>query len=183
MGKEKKVLPADLARTANRQINLSYILAGCLGKSLEDANDYLIRSNSYLKHANKLLLSDIIRSNKKLIYLIDKLKEQAIYASKEPENKRLYDDSVVKYYSLFMRFVQVAGADEYFGIRSYVLISILNEFIPHIDFPNLDNVEIKAWSELYIQVVEGKWPSELVEKLMPKFSKDEIEAAKAECKI
>ena len=57
--------------TANRSINIAYIIASCLQQSCEDMNDYLKKVYLDLKFDNRRQLNTVLDLSKKLIKAID----------------------------------------------------------------------------------------------------------------
>ena len=98
--------------TANRSINIAYIIASCFQNACEDMIEYLKKINSDLKFDNKHQVNIILDLSNKLIKAIDKLEKMSILNCDE-DSIYAHDRAKDHYYAILLRSIQIIGADMY----------------------------------------------------------------------
>jgi len=122
----------DEVSIANRYVNLTYLLAGCLQNSCNTMNSKLIKVGQGLKQNNKHLLKLVIDTSHRLQSLIEQLAKISILTC-DDETQYTHEDAVSKYYALMMNMVSIVGSDKYSELRAYYLYNYLEKVFEHQD--------------------------------------------------
>lgn len=138
----------------NRQINLTYIIAGCLLHSFDDMQEYLRRSASELNHENKQILNEMIKLCTRYEYLCERLRRVSITTLSE-QNMVYHNDAIDKYYSLLMTMVTRIGSDDDSELRAYALMKEISKYPSKLHFPKKETLIDKvAWGDMLRRVEE-----------------------------
>lgn len=130
---------------ANRQINLTYIIAGCLAHAFDDMQDYLRRSASELNHENKHCILEMIKLCSRYNYLYERLRRISV-TNLDDQLMFYHNDAIDKYYSLLITLVTRIGTDDKSDLRGYALMNEISKFPERLTFPNKEKLVDKlAW--------------------------------------
>lgn len=127
---------------ANRYLNLTYIIAGCLQNSCSNMDKYLTRVGQCLRYDNKHLLKSVISTSHRLQSIIGQLEKISILTC-DDDTIYAHDDAVHKYYAILMKVVSIVGSDRFSELRAYHLYNFLDKvFEKQLDFKNeiLDSI-------------------------------------------
>lgn len=141
--------------TANRSINIAYILASCFQNACEDMIEYLKKINSDLKFDNKHQVNIILDLSNKLIKAIDKLEKMSILNCDE-DSIYAHDCAKDHYYAILLRSIQIMGADRYSEVRALYIYNYLKQFKDYVDMPKMRLREDMAFYGVRRRIAEGK---------------------------
>ena len=141
--------------TANRSINIAYILAGCLQQSCEDMRQYLTKIKSDLKFDNKRQVNLILDLSNKLIKAVDKLEHMSILKCDE-DSVYAHDCARDHYYAIPLRSIQIMGADSYSEVRALYIYNYLKQFKDYVEMPNMRLREDMAFYGVRRRLAEGE---------------------------
>lgn len=141
--------------TANRSINIAYILAACLAQACEDMNQYLLKINSDLRHDNKHKVKEVLKESIKLIKLLNKLEEISILRCDE-NSVYAYDCAKDHYYAILLRVIQILGADHLSEVRALYVYNYLKNFKDLIQMPKMEIRESMAFFGVRRRLAEGE---------------------------
>lgn len=150
---------------ANRQINLTYIIAGCLSHAFDDMQDYLKRSASDLNQENKICIIEMIKLCKRFMYYYERLRKSSVTTLTE-EHMYYHNDAIDKYYSLLMTLITRIGSDDDSDLRGYALLLELTKFPQRIKFPREDFINRIAWQGNINHIDENNISPEDLYKLL-----------------
>ena len=149
--------------TANRGINIAYILASCFQQSCEDMIDYLKKINSDLKFDNKRQVNLILDLSNKLIKAVDKLEQMSILKCDE-DSVYAHDCARDHYYAILLRSIQIIGADSYSEVRALYIYNYLKQFKDYVEMPNMRLREDMAFYGVRRRLAEGEINAEAARK-------------------
>lgn len=150
----------------NRQINLTYILAGCLLHSFDDMQEYLRRSASELNHENKHILKEMIKLCTRYEYLCERLRSVSVTTLSE-QNMVYHNDAIDKYYSLLMTLVTRIGSDDDSDLRAHALMEEISKYPARLYFPKKETLIDKvAWGDTFKKIDEEGITDEYLMKLL-----------------
>lgn len=149
--------------TANRGINIAYILASCFQQSCEDMIDYLKKINSDLKFDNKRQVNLILDLSNKLIKAIDKLESMSILNC-DKDSIYAHDCARDHYYAILLRSIQIMGADSYSEVRALYIYNYLKQFKDYVEMPKMRLREDMAFYGVRRRLAEGEINAEAARK-------------------
>ena len=149
--------------TANRGINIAYILASCFQQSCEDMIDYLKKINSDLKFDNKRQVNLILDLSNKLIKAIDKLESMSILNC-DKDSIYAHDCARDHYYAILLRSIQIMGADSYSEVRALYIYNYLKQFKDYVEMPKMRLREDMAFYGVRMRLAEGEINAEAARK-------------------
>lgn len=156
--------PISLVTT--RQINLTYVLAGCLLNSFDDLQGLLKLSASELNHENKYLLNELIRLCSRYEHLYNRLRNISVTTLSE-QGMALHNDAIDKYYSLLMTLVTKIGSDDKADLRAYALMKNLSKYTTQISFPKKEGlIDRVAWQDTINKVEDENISDEYLNGLL-----------------
>lgn len=141
--------------TANRSINIAYILAACLSQACEDMNQYLLKINSDLRYDNKHKVNEVLKESSKLVKLLDQLEDISILKC-DSDSLYAYDCAKDHYYAILLRIIQVVGADHLSEVRALYVYNYLKNFKDLIQMPQMDLRESMAFFGVRRRMAEGE---------------------------
>ena len=142
--------PIDII--TNRQINLTYILAGCLLHSFDDMKSYLIRAAGDLNHQNKQVLNEMIKLCSRYEYLCERLRSISVTTLSE-QSMVYHNDAIDKYYSLLMTMITRIGSDYKSELRAYALMKEISKYPSRLEFPKKESlIDRVAWGDTLSKV-------------------------------
>lgn len=153
----------DDVTTANRGINIAYILASCFQQSCEDMIDYLKKINSDLKFDNKRQVNLILDLSNKLIKAIDKLESMSILNC-DKDSIYAHDCARDHYYAILLRSIQIMGADSYSEVRALYIYNYLKQFKDYVEMPKMRLREDMAFYGVRRRLAEGEINAEAARK-------------------
>ena len=157
--KEQVLSEGDI--NCNRQVNLTYLLAGVLGESAQVMKECLANTHTDLRFENKQLMNDLLKTTERLRYLVNRLQKVSILAC-DDESILQHDDAIAYYYAIFMKFVSVIGVDHLYGLRAYTLSLVLDKFQPLTHFPNAEARYQYAFGHIKDKISNGEYTAEEV---------------------
>ena len=131
----------------NRQINLTYIIAGCLSQAFDDMQEYLRRSASELNHENKHIILEMIKLCSRYNHFYERLRKVSV-VNLSDKNMFYHNDAIDKYYSLFILLITRIGSDDDSDLRSYAIMKKLSQFVQRLNFPKEDFIHQVAWQNI-----------------------------------
>lgn len=164
---ELKASQQELMESGNRQVNLTYILCGCLESSFEDMNKYLEMNNQGLRFNNKKLFNELVQLSKRFRYLVDELQKNSILTLSDNTIYN-HDISIDIYYSMMMKFTTLTGVDNKYDFRAYSIWCLLNQYQDQIKFPKQQIRDHMAWNYVEKMIGEGALSVEDMKTLLPK---------------
>lgn len=164
---ELKASHQELIESGNRQVNLTYILCGCLESSFEDMNKYLEMNSQGLRFNNKRLFNELVQLSKRFRYLVDELQKNSILTLSD-NTIYSHDISIDIYYSMMMKFTMLTGVDNKYDFRAYSIWRLLNGYQDQIKFHKQQIRDHMAWSYIERMIGEGALSVEDMKTLLPK---------------
>ena len=152
---ETKVSKQELEVIGNRQVNITYILCGCLENSFDDMIRLLELSNQDLRFNNKKLMNELIKLSKRFRFLVDELQKSSVLTLTDGTIYS-HDVSLSIFYSLMMKFVMLTGVDEYYDFRAYKIFELLSKYKNQIEFPHCKVKDSQAWDFIKRQIANGE---------------------------
>lgn len=149
----------------NRQVNLTYMLAGVLSDAAATMNKSLQDTYTDLRYDNKKLMNELLETSKKLQQLVCKLQDKSILVC-DDEAIESHDDSIGYYYAIFMKFVSVIGVDRLYALRAYMLYKLLDRFRHLVYFPNAELRYQYAFKTLEEDIARGYYTEEEVKECL-----------------
>ena len=141
--------------TANRSINIAYIIASCLQQSCEDMNDYLKKVYLDLKFDNRRQLNTVLDLSKKLIKAIDKLEQLSILKC-DDDSVYAHDCARDHYYAILLKSIELIGADKLSEVRALYIYNLLDKFNEYVEMPKMSTREEMAFYGVRRRIAEGK---------------------------
>lgn len=164
---ELKASHQEFIESGNRQVNLTYILCGCLESSFDDMNKYLEMNSQGLRFNNKRLFNELVQLSKRFRYLVDELQKNSILTLSDNTIYN-HDISIDIYYSMMMKFTTLTGVDNKYDFRAYSIWRLLNGYQDQIKFPKQQIRDHMAWSYIERMICEGALSVEDMKTLLPK---------------
>lgn len=155
----------ELESTCNRQVNLTYILCGCLENSFNDMNSYLRLLNQDLRFNKKRLLNELISLSKRCRFLVNELQNQSVLKLGD-EITYSHDVAIDIIYNMVMKFISITGVDDKYLFRSYMVWFLLNKYKNQIEFPNQESKDSLAWDHVCKKIIDGEISKEEIETLL-----------------
>lgn len=151
---EEAIKNDDLLTITNRQLNLTYMIAGCFMQAFQDMQVYLEKTNSQLNHQNRHLCNELLRTSKRTVFLIEQLQKVSCLTL-DADALYEHDDGAYKMYSLLMEIISIVGSDPTSEVRAYTLYKALKGFKHHLVFPQAELRNKIAWDFTQKKVDRG----------------------------
>ena len=151
---EEKMSKQELETMGNRQVNITYILCGCLESSFDDMEKLLEFNRQGLRFNNKRLMNELVSLSKRFRHLIDELQKQSILTLSDGTIYS-HDVSIDIFYSMMMKFIMLTGVDDKYDFRAYSIWRILDQYQNQIDFPKRFIRDHMAWSYIEKEIGRG----------------------------
>lgn len=162
----------ELETMGNRQVNLTYILCGCLESSFEDMEKLLELNQQGLRFNNKKLMKDLVSLSKRFRSLVDELQKQSVLTLSDGTIYS-HDVSVDIFYSMMMKFVMLTGVDDKYDFRAYSIWKLLDQYKNQIEFPKQYIRDHMAWNYIATRIEDGVLSKESMKTLLVKKIEDE----------
>ena len=172
----------ELIDMGNRQVNITYVLCGCLESSFEDMNKYLEMNNQGLRFNNKKLFNEMVQLSKRFRYLVDELQTNSVLTLSD-NTIYAHDVSIDIFYSMMMKFIMLTGVDDKYDFRAYSIWALLDKYQEQITFPKQKIRDHMAWNYIRTQIENGALNKEVMKVLLPKKQKDESRDQDTESKV
>ena len=163
----------------NRQVNLTYILCGCLESSFEDMSKYLEDNSQGLRFNNKRLFNELIQLSKRFRYLVNELQKNSVLTLSD-NTIYSHDVSIDIFYSLMMKFVMLTGVDNKYDFRAYSIWRILDSYKSQVEFPKQPIRDHMAWNYIEKMIGEGALSVEDMKTLLQKKQANEDRSKETE---
>ena len=164
---EFKVSKEELNILGNRQVNLTYILCGCLESSFEDMNQFLEMNRQGLRFNNKKLFNELILLSKRFRSLVDILQKESVLTLSDNTIYN-HDVSIDIFYSMMMKFVMLTGVDNKYDFRAYSIWKILDSYKNQIYFPKQAVRDHMAWNFIKEEIGRGALSVDDMKNLLQK---------------
>lgn len=158
------VLRFTTKESANRMVNTAYMIAGVLDQSLSDMVIALEGAKLRLNHEDKRLVNRIKTQVTQLRTNIEILRSVSVLSA-DTETQDCYDDTVLRFYVVFIRLLEIAGIDELCDLRFYSLFKRLEKYHRNLALPSSDYNSKIAFAEIDRNITEGKYPKEIMKIL------------------
>lgn len=150
---------------ANRITSLTYLIAGCLGFSIDNLNEYLLKSNLKLSGEDKRLFNRISSQISQLKTNLDTL-ERLAFGVMDEEGGLAYEDATHIYWALFLLIIDKAGTDNLYDLRSKALFDVIDKYKSRLNIPGMRLAYHTAFAQVNKAISEGKYNKEDFEKLL-----------------
>lgn len=159
MAQQELPYTQDDVLTANRSVNIAYIMAGCLSLACEDMQEYLKKVRSDLKYSNKRQIGIVLELTKRLIKQIDQLEGMSILNC-DDDSIYMHDCAQFNYYTILLRCIQVLGADNLTDLRALYLYNHIKRFEDLINLPKIDIREQQAFMGISKKIAHGDFSND-----------------------
>lgn len=152
---------------ASKLTALTYMVAGCLGYSIENLLKYLDVVNLRLSGQEKMLLNRLKTQLSQVQTNLTTLEGLAFKVMATDEDGKLaYEDATHIYWALFMTLVDRGGTDNLCDLRFKALIDIIGKYESILHLPGLDIAYHCAFAQVSKAIQEGKYSKEDFKNLL-----------------
>ena len=154
-------------QNASKLTALTYMIAGCLGYSIENLFKYLDATNLKVSGQEKMLFNRAKTQLHQLQTNLTTLEDMAFKVMATDEDGKLaYEDATHIYWALFMTLVDRGGTDNLCDLRFKALIDIIGKYESILHLPGLDTAYHCAFAQVSKAIQEGKYSKEDFKNLL-----------------
>ena len=154
-------------QNASKLTALTYMIAGCLGYSIENLFKYLDATNLKVSGQEKMLFNRVKTQLHQLQTNLTTLEDMAFKVMASDEDGKLaYEDATHIYWALFMTLVDRGGTDNLCDLRFKALIDIIGKYESILHLPGLDTAYHCAFAQVSKAIQEGKYSKEDFKNLL-----------------
>lgn len=154
-------------QNASKLTALTYMIAGCLGYSIENLFKYLDATNLKVSGQEKMLFNRVKTQLHQLQTNLTTLEDMAFKVMATDEDGKLaYEDATHIYWALFMTLVDRGGTDNLCDLRFKALIDIIGKYESILHLPGLDTAYHCAFAQVSKAIQEGKYSKEDFKNLL-----------------
>lgn len=154
-------------QNASKLTALTYMIAGCLGYSIENLFKYLDATNLKVSGQEKMLFNRVKTQLHQLQTNLTTLEDMAFKVMATDEDGKLaYEDATHIYWALFMTLVDRGGTDNLCDLRFKALIDIIGRYESILHLPGLDTAYHCAFAQVSKAIQEGKYSKENFKNLL-----------------
>lgn len=158
---ENDLLLKKLKKEADKVINVTYMLSGVLEQSFQEMDEILDRLYKRLHHEDRRLINSIRKYIKFLNSNIESFRTHSLSNSKmDEETVECFDDTILRFYVIFMKLLEVAGIDHLCDLRLYSLYNLLDKYQSLTSYPKLDSRAKIAFLQVKRDIESGQYSAE-----------------------
>lgn len=158
----------DKFKREDRVINVTYMLSGVLEQSFQSMDEALNRAKKRLKHEDRRLVNEIRRNIKYLRSNIEILRSISV-GNLDEEIIECYDDTILRFYVIFMRLLEIAGIDNLCDLRLYTLNEKLKGYYNGlVIYSNLEYQSKLAFLQIERDIANGLYSVDEMKNLFQK---------------
>lgn len=149
-----------LKKEADKVINVTYMLSGVLEQSFQEMDEILDRLHKRLHHEDRRLINSIRKHIKFLNSNIESLRTHSL-SKMDEETVECFDDTILRFYVIFMKLLEVAGIDYLCDLRLYSLYNLLDKYYQSLtSYPKLDSRAKIAFLQVKRDIESGQYSAE-----------------------
>lgn len=148
-----------LKKEADKVINVTYMLSGVLKQSFQEMDEILDRLHKTLHHEDRRLINSIRKHIRFLNSNIESLRTHSL-SKMDEETVECFDDTILRFYVIFMKLLEVAGIDYLCDLRLYSLYNLLDKYQSLISYPKLDSRAKIAFLQVKRDIESGQYSAE-----------------------
>lgn len=152
-----------LKKEADKVINVTYMLSGVLEQSFQEMDEILDRLHKRLHHEDRRLINSIRKYIKFLNSNIESLRTHSLFKMDE-ETVECFDDTILRFYVIFMKLLEIAGIDYLCDLRLYSLYNLLDKYQSltsyPTSYPKLDSRAKIAFLQVKRDIENGQYSAE-----------------------
>lgn len=152
---------------ANRLSSLTYMIAACLGYSIDELFNYLDKSDLKLIRRDKMIFNQAREQIKRLKGNLTTLEELAFeIIRKDQDAIAAYEDATQIYWVAFKTLLDRGGTDDLCDLRLKALVDIIGKYKSLLHLPGLRNDYQRAFLGVSRQIKEGYFTKEDFKNLL-----------------
>ena len=145
-----------LKKEADKVINVTYMLPGVLEQSFQEMGEILDRLHKRLHHEDRRLINSIRKHIKFLNSNIESLRTHSLFKMDEETVECFDDTTLIRFYVIFMKLLEVAGIDYLCDLRLYSLYNLLDKYQFLTSYPKLDSRAKIAFLQVKRDIENGQ---------------------------
>ena len=168
-------MESKLKKEANRQVTLTYMIAGCLGYSIENMFKFLERFNMVLAGKDKYIFNQLRPALKRVQFLLQDLENESLKVMSQDdtgEDLLSYEDAVHIYWYMFLLMVDRGGTDGKYDLRLKALCDKLERYKSLLHLPGMETARFMAFNQVDKAIDEGKYTTDDYKHLLEYESQD-----------
>lgn len=147
-----------LKKEADKVINVTYMLSGVLEQSFQEMDEILDRLHKTLHHEDRRLINSIRKHIRFLNSNIESLRTHSL-SKMDEETVECFDDTILRFYVIFMKLLEVAGIDYLCDLR-LSLYNLLDKYQSLTSYPKLDSRAKIAFLQVKRDIESGQYSAE-----------------------
>lgn len=152
---------------ANRLSSLTYMIAACLGYSIDELFNYLDKSDLKLVRRDKMIFNQAREQIKRLKGNLTTLEELAFeIIRKDQDAIAAYEDATQIYWVAFKTLLDRGGTDDLCDLRLKALVDIIGKYKSLLHLPGLGNDYQRAFLGVSRQIKEDYFTKEDFKNLL-----------------
>lgn len=150
-----------LKKEADKVINVTYMLSGVLEQPFQEMDEILDRLHKTLHHEDRRLINSIRKHIRFLNSNIESLRTHSL-SKMDGETVECFDDTILRFYVIFMKLLEVAGIDYLCDLRLYSLYNLLllDKYQSLTSYPKLDSRAKIAFLQVKRDIENGQYSAE-----------------------
>lgn len=156
-----------LITDGNRLTTLTYMMAGCLGYSIENLQRYLDNHNLNLAGKDKYYFNQLKQALTRVNYILKNLENEAFKIIGTDNDAVLaYEDGTHIYWYLFLLIVDRGGTDRLYDLRLQAICSEIEKLKSLLHIPGLDIAKKMAFAQVINAMEDNQYSEEDLKNLL-----------------